>query len=94
LIWRKPKNNDNLVSGYANISILGTRDRQEISMPLRTLAPDVDQIDIKIQFRYFQNIQGELVLPEGFSPLGVQILAVDEGSKGKTVQKNFAWVVE
>lgn len=91
---RQVGNNDNLVSGYANVNILGTRDRQEISMPLRSIAVDEDQLDIKLQFRYFQNIQGEMVLPEGFEPLGVQILAVDEGNNAKTVQKSFAWVVE
>jgi hypothetical protein len=91
---RQVGNNDNIVSGYANVNILGNRDRQEISMPLRSLAVDEDQLDIKLQFRYFQNIQGEMVLPEGFEPLGVQILAVDEGGNEKTVQKSFAWVVE
>jgi len=91
---RQVGNNDNVVSGYANVNILGTRERQEISMPLRSLAVDEDQLDIKLQFRYFQNIQGELILPDGFIPLGVQILAVDEGNDGKTIQKNFAWVVE
>ncbi len=91
---RQAGNNDNLVSGYVNVNILGTRDRQEISMPLRSLAVEEDQLDIKLQFRYFQNIQGELILPDGFLPLGVQILAVDEGNNGKTIQKSFAWLVE
>ena len=91
---RQAGNNDNLVSGYVNVNILGTRDRQEISMPLRSLAVEEDQLDIKLQFRYFQNIQGELILPDGFLPLGVQILAVDEGNNGKTIRKSFAWLVE
>jgi len=91
---RQAGNNDNPVSGYVNVNILGTRERQEISMPLRSLAVEEDQLDIKLQFRYFQNIQGELVLPDGFIPLGVQILAVDEGNDGKTIQKSFAWLVE
>jgi len=91
---RQAGNNDNLVSGYVNVNILGTRDRQEISMPLRSLAVEEDQLDIKLQFRYFKNIQGELILPDGFLPLGVQILAVDEGNNGKTIQKSFAWLVE
>ena len=91
---RQVGNNDNLISGYANVNILGNWDRQEISMPLRSLALEEDQLDIKLQFRYFQNIQGELVLPDGFEPLGVQILAVDEGNDEKTIQKSFAWVVE
>lgn len=91
---RQVGNNDNLVTGYTNVNILGTQDRQEISMPLRSLAVDEDQIDIKIQFRYFQNIEGEMLLPEGFVPVGVQILAVDEGDNEKTIQKSFAWLVE
>jgi hypothetical protein len=91
---RQVGNNDNLITGYTNVNILGTQDRQEISIPLRSLAVDEDQIDIKIQFRYFQNIQGELELPEGFIPAGVQIIAVAEGGNEKTIQKSFAWLVE
>ena len=91
---RQVGNNDNLVSGYTNVNILGTQGRQEISIPLRSLAMDENQLDIKLQFRYFQNIQGELILPDGFVPLGVQIIAVDEGSNKKTIQKSFSWLVE
>ncbi len=90
---RQVGNNDNIRSGYANVNILGSQDRQEISMPLRSVAVDEDQLDIRLQFRYFQNIQGELLLPERFEPVGVQIIAVDEGND-ETVQKSFAWVVE
>lgn len=90
---RQVGNNDNIISGYANVNILGSQDRQEISMPLRSVAVDENQLDIRLQFRYFQNIQGELLLPERFEPLGVQIIAVDEGND-ETVQKSFAWVVE
>jgi hypothetical protein len=91
---RQAGSNDNLVAGYANVNILGTQDRQEISIPLRSLAVEESQLDIKLQFRYFQNIQGDMVLPDEFEPLGVQIVAVDEGDNEKTVQKSFAWVVE
>ena len=91
---RQLGNNENIVSGYTNVNILGSQDRQEVSMPLRSLSAEEDQLDIKLQFRYFQNIQGEIVLPEGFEPLGMQIVAVDESNDGKTIQKSFAWVVE
>ena len=91
---RQVGNNENLINGYANVNILGSQDRQEVSLPLRGLSVNEDQLDIKLQFRYFQNIQGEMVLPEGFSPTGVQILAVDQSNDDKTVQKSFAWLVE
>lgn len=94
IAWNQVGNNDNVISGYTNVNVLGSRNKQEISMPLRSLASEEEQLDIKLQFRYFQNIEGELVLPPDFEPVGVQILAVDEGRNGKTVQKSFAWVVE
>jgi hypothetical protein len=87
-------NNENLISGYANISILGMVNNAEMSYSLSDLSDAVDSTDIRLQFRYFQNIEGSLVLPEEFQPTKVQILAVAEGDNAKTVQKSFGWLVE
>ncbi len=86
--------NENLISGYANVNIIGVQDGSEVSFPLRSLAQDESQLDIRLQFRYFQNIEGELIIPENFIPEAVQILAVSQGDNEKTVRKNFAWLVE
>jgi len=91
--FKQQGSNENLISGYANINVLGTQDEQEISIPLRSLSDTEQSLDIRLQFRYFQNIEGELVLPDGFTPERVQIVAVAEGSEPKTVQKSFSWVV-
>jgi len=91
---RQLANNENHISGYANVSIMGTQNGSEVSFPLRSLALEESQLDIKLQFRYFQNIEGELIIPENFTPEAVQILAVSQGENAKTVQKNFAWLVE
>ena len=87
-------NNDSFVTGYANVNIQGSQEGEERSIPLRVLSLNEDQLDIKLQFRYFQNIEGELVLPEGFRPEKVQILAVGQGENAKTVQKSFGWLVQ
>ena len=87
-------NNDNFVTGYANVNIQGRQEGEERSLPLRALSLGEDQLDIRLQFRYFQNIEGELVLPEGFTPEKVQIIAVGQGDIAKTVQKSFGWLVQ
>jgi hypothetical protein len=87
-------NNENLIGGYANINVLGMRDYQEISIPLSELSVSEQETDIRLEFRYFQNIEGQLVLPPNFEPTKVQILAVAEGANAKTVQKSFGWLVE
>lgn len=63
-------------------------------MPLRSLSASEDDLEIKLQFKYFQNLEGELVLPSNFQPEEIQILAVSEGKNSKTVEKTFPWVVE
>jgi len=87
-------NNENVISGYANVNILGMQEGSEVSFPLRSIAVDENQLDIRLQLRYFQNIEGELIIPENFVPETVQILAVAQGENAKTVQKNFVWLVE
>ena len=87
-------NNENLINGYANINVVGMRNYQEVSIPLNELSSVEPEEDIRLQFRYFQNIEGELMLPDNFEPTKVQILAVAEGSNAKTVQKSFGWLVE
>ena len=87
-------NNENVINGHASVNILGMRNYQEISIPLSELSATQLDEDIRLQFRYFQNIEGELMLPENFEPTKVQIMAVAEGDNAKTVQKSFGWLVE
>ena len=86
--------NENVITGYANVNILGMQNGNEVSFPLRSVAPEQSQLDIRLQFRYFQNIEGELIIPDDFVPETVQILAVSQGEDSKTIQKNFVWLVE
>jgi hypothetical protein len=87
-------NNENVISGHATVKILGMRNYQEIAIPLNELSAAQPEEDIRLQFRYFQNIEGELTLPDNFEPTKVQIVAVAEGDNSKTVQKSFGWLVE
>ena len=87
-------NNENLITGFANVSIMGVLDGDSKTFPLKDLTNTEKSIDIRLQFRYFQNLEGILVLPEGFEPEKVQINAVNEGKVVKTLQKSFVWVVE
>jgi hypothetical protein len=87
-------NNESLLSGYVNVNVVGLQNGEEVSIPLQGLSDSVDDLDIRLQFRYFQNIEGELRLPADFEPQKVHILAVAEGASAKTVQKSFGWLVQ
>jgi len=78
------------VQGGVQISLLGQNDGQDKTFQISEL--DRDKADaIKFRFRYFQNINGELQLPEGFVPREVMIVAQSSGSKAQRLEKKFDW---
>lgn len=85
---------DRTIEGYTNISLSGVQDDAEVTLPLSVVSNVVQGENIKLRFRSFQEVEGELTLPAGFEPVRVEILAVTEGSSSKSIQKNFTWVVE
>lgn len=82
------------IEGYTNISVSGVQDDAEVTLPLSVVSNVVQGENIKLRFRSFQDVEGELTLPAGFEPARVEILAVTEGPSSKSIQKNFTWVVE
>ena len=60
---------------------------------IRDLSEFEDELDIRLRFKYFQNIEGELALPEGFQPDRIQIAAVATEPVSKRINEDFGWVV-
>lgn len=85
---------DNMIEGYANIAVSGVKDNMELTLPLAALSNSMQGENIKLRFRSFQAVEGEITLPYGFEPSRVEILAVTEEPDSKTLQKNFSWLVE
>lgn len=85
---------DTYLTGHANVNLIGRVEDEEVSLPLSELTEDEEQLDIKLRFKYFQNIEGELALPDGFEPERVQIAAVSTEPVDKSVEQDFGWIVE
>jgi hypothetical protein len=83
-----------VVEGYANIAVAGVKDDMELTLPLVALSNSLQGESIRLRFRSFQDVEGELTLPYGFEPSRMEILAVTEEPDSKTLQKNFSWLVE
>ena len=95
LVMRQEEStDDSYLSGFVNVGLVGTRDQEKLEIPLRDLSQDEDQLDIRLRFKSFQNIEGNLDLPEGFVPEQIHITAVETAPMAKTIDKNFSWIVE
>lgn len=78
------------VQGGVQISVLGQEAGLEKTFNLSEL--DLDKEDsVRFRFRYFQNINGELMLPDGFEPREVMIVAQSSGANAQRLEKTFNW---
>ena len=84
---------DTYLAGHVNFNLAGQWKDQQVILPLRDLSEGEDELDIRLRFKYFQNIEGELVLPEGFQPDRIQIAAVATEPVSKRINEDFGWVV-
>lgn len=82
-----------LMTGTLSINVVGHQDGAVKVLPLSQLSSGVEGTNIKLRFKYFQNIEGEMVLPEGFEPERIELEARSGGSNA-AVEKRFAWLVQ
>jgi len=85
---------DTFLTGHVNVNLIGSQGEEQVILPLRDLSEEQDQLDIRLRFKYFQNIEGQLALPVGFVADRVQIAAVSVEPVEKSVNQDFSWVVE
>ena len=97
-VFRQQGQQDSVLEGNAEITIRGTRSDEAVSYSLAQLAsPQLDETldasPITLRFRYFQNVEGDVYLPEGFQPEQIYITARSLRPVEKTVSMNFNWIV-
>lgn len=85
---------DTFLLGHVNVNIVGQQDNEQIVYSLRDISSDEDELDIRLRFKFFQNIEGVMELPEGFTPDRIQIAAASTEPVVKTLNQDFSWVVE
>ncbi|MBZ0335792.1 hypothetical protein MARI_23480 [Marinobacter sp. JH2] len=84
-------NNNRYVSGLVAVNVIGTVDGEKQVIALRDLSEDIDDLGVKFKFRYFQDIEGSLSLPEEFEPLEIQVVAQAGGQKTAQAESTFDW---
>jgi len=78
------------VQGDVEILLKGQEGAAEKSLQLSQLDREKED-EVRFRFRYFQNINGEMVIPEGFEPREFMIVAQFAGRNGQRLEKSFEW---
>lgn len=83
------------ISGSVELLVEGMRAGEPQTLGLSELGVAAEQKKSMagFSFRYFQNLEADLVLPEGFAPERVIVKLKPKGSGAKPVEKTFDWAV-
>jgi hypothetical protein len=83
--------NKSYIDGYVTVNVVGEQDGERKVIPLKDLSEDIEDNDIRFRYRYFQDVEGVMTLPQGFELIAVQAVAKAEGKKAARVEQTFEW---
>lgn len=79
-----------VAKGRIEVSVEGLQDGRSRLLSLNQISDDKVE-SIKMRFRFFQNIEGRLLLPEGFEPATINIEVKPSGDKLEPVKESYNW---
>lgn len=91
LVLTQVGDNKSYISGVVAVNIIGEQEGEQEVIPLRDLSEEVEDLGVRFRFRYFQDVEGTLALPDNFEPYEVQIVAKAEGNKASQAERTFEW---
>jgi len=83
-----------MVEGRLSVEVYGTSGESEVRYPLAKLSTDFTERAAALHFRYFQAIEGEILLPDGFEPKGLKLTARARKPRAMEVREQFPWKLQ
>jgi len=91
LVLVQAMKHDRKVSGDVNLSVAGSQDGTEISYALADLLPEDADRTWAFSFRYFQDFERRLVLPDGFTPERITVEVRSRTRSISSIEESFDW---
>lgn len=82
---------DRKVSGNVHLSVAGQQDGAEASYAFSQLLPAESDRNWAFSFRYFQDFDREIVLPDGFTPERITIEVRSKTRSISSIEKSYTW---
>lgn len=89
LVLTQVLKNDTLARGSVEMQLEGLHEGSQASLGLAELSSD-SAATLAYQFKYFQNLEGHLIVPEGFTPQRLTVRVVPRGGKN-TIKQVYDW---
>jgi len=82
--------NQHVVKGSAKMTVLGMQGAKQKSISFNAMSRPAKS-HMRFRFKYFQELQGDIVLPVGFEPLRLELRAIPEGKRLKSITQTYSW---
>ncbi|MDH3374689.1 MAG: hypothetical protein OEM85_15085, partial [Gammaproteobacteria bacterium] len=82
---------DRKVSGNVNLSIEGEQSGAAATLSLSQVLPDEASANWPFSFRYFQDFDKEIVLPDGFTPNKITIEVRSKTRSIDSIEESYSW---
>ncbi|MDX1492046.1 MAG: DUF6776 family protein [Pseudohongiellaceae bacterium] len=93
VVFRQAGTGDDMIEAQASISLLGLQDGQEVTVPVSDVLEGGQEFQGKLRFRYFQNLEGEIRIPESFHPSQIVVEAESASSEQGMSSRLFNWAL-
>ncbi|MDJ0761093.1 MAG: hypothetical protein QNJ19_16990 [Woeseiaceae bacterium] len=91
LVLVQAMQHDRRVSGDVILAVTGEQDGTEKTYTYSDLRPQDAEENWAFSFRYFQDFERDLVLPDGFTPLTVNIEVRSRTRSIGSIEESYAW---
>ena len=92
LVLAQPMGRERRVSGHLEITVEGSLGQAAVALPLAELTVDEARSDqLEYAFRYFQNVEADIALPDGFVPARLLVRLVPAGRGAQPREERFDW---
>ena len=91
LVLTQVKQNNRIIRGKASILIDGLHEGEPKQINVSKLMGN-SKPDLNLRFKYFQTIEGDMVLPEGFIPSSVSVDLKPSGRGQNSISQTFNWL--
>jgi hypothetical protein len=93
LVLVQAMKHDRKVSGDVSLSIVGEQNGTEMTYAFTQLVPEDADQSWPFSFRYFQNFDRRLVLPDGFTPERITVEVRSRTRSISSIEESFAWEI-
>ena len=93
LVLVQAMKHDRKVSGDVALSVQGSQDGVETVYTLKQLLPAEAESAWPFSFRYFQDFDRQLVLPDGFTPERIRVEVRSKTRSIQSIEESYAWAM-